>query len=72
MTPCPHRCPIWHEPPGGQQARVVPALEAPTTLLKVGDHLHPLLKVSILHLHVVLKMDNPVGMGLHLPMGDVE
>jgi hypothetical protein len=72
MTPCPHRCPIWHEPPGGRQALVVPALEAPTALLKIGDHLHPLLKVSILRLHVVLKMDNPVGMGLHLLTGDVE
>jgi hypothetical protein len=51
---------------------VVPALEAPTALLKIGDHLHPLLKVSILRLHVVLKMDNPVGMGLHLLTGDVE
>jgi hypothetical protein len=41
-------------------------------LLEVGDHLCPLLKLSILHLHVVLKVDNPVGTGLHLLTGDVE
>ncbi len=28
--------------------------------------------LSILHLHVVLKVDNPVGMGLHLLTGNVE
>jgi hypothetical protein len=41
-------------------------------LFKVGDHLHPLLNLSVLHLHVVLKVDNPVGTGLHLLPGDVE
>jgi hypothetical protein len=41
-------------------------------LLKVGDRLHPLLKLGILHLHVVLKVDNLVGTGLHLLVGDVE
>jgi hypothetical protein len=51
---------------------VAPAPEAPTLLLKVGDRLHPLLKLGVLHLHVVLKVDNPVGMGLHLLTGDVE
>jgi hypothetical protein len=30
------------------------------------------LKLHVLHLHVVLKVDNPVGMGLHLLTGDVE
>jgi hypothetical protein len=41
-------------------------------LLKVSDHVYPLLKLSVLRLHVVLKVDNPVGMGLHLLTGDVE
>jgi hypothetical protein len=41
-------------------------------LLKVCNHLHPLLKLSVLYLHVVLKVDNPVGTGLHLLMSDVE
>jgi hypothetical protein len=41
-------------------------------LLKVGDRLRLLLKLGILHLHVVLKVDNPMGTGLHLLAGDVE
>jgi hypothetical protein len=41
-------------------------------LHEVSDHLHPLLKLRVLRLHVVLKVDNPVGTGLHLLMGDVE
>jgi hypothetical protein len=41
-------------------------------LLEVGDHLHPLLKLSVLCLHVVLKVDNPMGTGLQLFTGDVE
>jgi hypothetical protein len=41
-------------------------------LLKVSDHLLPLLNLSVLHPHMVLKVDNLVGMGLHLLMGDVE
>jgi hypothetical protein len=41
-------------------------------LLKVGDYLRPLLKLGILCLHVVVKVDNPVGTGLHLIMDDVE
>jgi hypothetical protein len=40
--------------------------------LKVGDHLRPLLNLGILHLHVVLKVDNLMGTGLHLLTGDVE
>jgi hypothetical protein len=31
-----------------------------------------LLKLGVLHLHVVLKVDNPIGTGLHLLAGDVE
>jgi hypothetical protein len=41
-------------------------------LLKVGDRLRPLLNVSILHLHMVLKVDNLMGTGLHLLAGDVK
>jgi hypothetical protein len=41
-------------------------------LLKVGNHLNPLLKLGVLHLHVVLKVDYPVGTGLNLLTGDVE
>jgi hypothetical protein len=41
-------------------------------LLEVGDHLHPLLKLSILCLHMVLKVDNPMDTGLHLLTGDVK
>jgi hypothetical protein len=41
-------------------------------LLKVGDHLRPLLNLGVMRLHVVLKVDNLVGMGLHLLMGDIE
>jgi hypothetical protein len=43
---------------------VAHAPEAPTTAA--------LLKLGILHLHVVLKVDNLVGTGLHLLVGDVE
>jgi hypothetical protein len=41
-------------------------------LLKVGDHLCPLFKLSVLRLHMVFKVDNPMGTGLHLLTGDVE
>jgi hypothetical protein len=41
-------------------------------LLKVGSSFRPLLKFGVLHLHVALKVDNPVGTGLHLLTGDVE
>jgi hypothetical protein len=41
-------------------------------LLKAGDHLHCLLKLGVLHLHMVLKVDNPVSTGLHLLTGDVD
>jgi hypothetical protein len=51
---------------------VVPAPDLQQLLLKVGDRLRPLLKLGILYLHVVLKVDNPVGTGLHLLTSDVE
>jgi hypothetical protein len=41
-------------------------------LLEVGDHLCPLLKLSVLRLHVVLKVDDFVDMDIHLLMSDVE
>jgi hypothetical protein len=41
-------------------------------LLKVGDHLRPLLNLGILRLHVVLKVDDSVGVDIHLLTGDVE
>jgi hypothetical protein len=41
-------------------------------LIKVGDHLHPLLKLGILRLHVVFKVDDSVGMDIHLLMSNVE
>jgi hypothetical protein len=41
-------------------------------LLEVGDHLHPLLKLGVLRLHVVLKVDDPVGTDIHLLTSDVE
>jgi hypothetical protein len=41
-------------------------------LLEVSDHLCPLVKLGVLHLHVVLKVDNPMGTDIHLLMSDVE
>jgi hypothetical protein len=35
-------------------------------LLEVGDHLRPLLKLDILCLNGVLKVDDPVGTDIHL------
>jgi hypothetical protein len=41
-------------------------------LFEVGDHLCPLLNLNVLHLHVVLKVDDPMGTDIHLLMSDVE
>jgi hypothetical protein len=41
-------------------------------LLKVGDHLCPLLKLSILRLYMVFKVDDSMGMDIHLLVSDVE
>jgi hypothetical protein len=41
-------------------------------LLEVGNRLHPLLKLDIICLHVVLKVDDPMGTDIHLLTGDVE
>jgi hypothetical protein len=51
---------------------VVPAPEAPTSATHGHHYLCPLLKLSILLLNVLLKVDNPMGTSLHLLMGDVE
>jgi hypothetical protein len=48
------------------------SLELQQLLLEVGDHLRPLLKLGVLHLHVVLKVNNPVGTNIHLLTSDVE
>jgi hypothetical protein len=47
-------------------------LQLQKLLLEVGDRLRPLLKLSVLRLHVVLKVDDPVGMSIHLLTSDVE
>jgi hypothetical protein len=41
-------------------------------LLKDGDYLRPLLKLGVLCLYVVLMVDDPVGMDIHLLTSDVE
>jgi hypothetical protein len=47
-------------------------LQLQKLLLEVGDRLRPLLKLGVLRLHVVLKVDDPVGTSIHLLMSDVE
>jgi hypothetical protein len=47
-------------------------LQLQKLLLEVGNSLHPLLKLGILHLHVVLKVDAPMGTSIYLLMSDVE
>jgi hypothetical protein len=41
-------------------------------LLEIGDRLYHLLKLSVLRLHVVFKVDNPMGMDIHLLASDVK
>jgi hypothetical protein len=48
------------------------SLKLQQLLLEVGDHLRPLLKLGILHLHMVLKVDDPMGTDIHLLLRDVE
>jgi hypothetical protein len=48
------------------------SLKLQQLLLEISDHLYPLLELGVLRLHVVLKVDDPVGTCLHLLMGDVE
>jgi hypothetical protein len=40
-------------------------------LVQVGDCLCPLLKLGVLHLNGVLKVDDPVGIDIHLLLSDV-
>jgi hypothetical protein len=47
-------------------------LQLQKLLLEVGDHLHPCLKLSLLHLEGMLKVDDPVGTDIHLLPSDVE
>jgi hypothetical protein len=47
-------------------------LQLQKLLLEVGDRLRPLLKLGVLRLCVVLKVDDPVGTSIHLLMSDVE
>jgi hypothetical protein len=47
-------------------------LQLQKLLLEVGDCLRPLLRLDVLHLHVVLKVDAPVGTSIHLLTSDVE
>jgi hypothetical protein len=41
-------------------------------LLEVGNHHHPVLKLSTMHLVGVLKVNNPLGTDMHLLLSDVE
>jgi hypothetical protein len=41
-------------------------------LLDVGDRLRTLLKLSVLHLNGMLKVDDPMGMDIHLLVSDVK
>jgi hypothetical protein len=41
-------------------------------LLEVNDCLRPLLKLSVLHLNGMLKVDDPVGTDIHLLSSDIE
>jgi hypothetical protein len=47
-------------------------LQLQKLLLEVGDRLHPLHKLGVLCLNGVLKVDDPVGMDIHLFVSDVE
>jgi hypothetical protein len=72
MRPSPHRHQTWHRSPRGQQAQVVPVPKLQQLLLEVGNHLCPLLKLDVLRLHVVLKVDDHVSTDHHLLTSDVE
>jgi hypothetical protein len=47
-------------------------LKVQQLLLEVCDHLCPLFKLSILRLHIVLKVDDPVSTDIHLLTSDVK
>jgi hypothetical protein len=42
------------------------SLKLQQLLPEISDHLRPLLKLNILCLHMVLKVDDPLGTDLHL------
>jgi hypothetical protein len=64
MRPSPHRCQTWYQSPHGQRVWVVPAL----VTAEAADRGWR----SYLCLHVVLKVDDPIGLNIHLLMSDVE
>jgi hypothetical protein len=41
-------------------------------LLEVGDRLRPLLKLAVMRLNGMLKVNDPVGTDIHLLASDVE
>jgi hypothetical protein len=41
-------------------------------LLEVGDRLRPLLKLAVMRLNGMLKVNDPVGTDIHLLVSDVE
>jgi hypothetical protein len=51
---------------------VVPALQLQKLLLEVGDCLLPLLKLDVLCLNDVLKVDDAMGTDIHLLTSDVK
>jgi hypothetical protein len=72
MIPSPHRRQTWHHLLVVGKLKWCLTLKLQQLMLEVGDHLRPLLKLGVLCLHMVLKVDNPVGTGLHLLPGDVK
>jgi hypothetical protein len=41
-------------------------------MLEVGNYLRPLLKLNVMCLNGMLKVDDPMGTDIHLIMSDVE
>jgi hypothetical protein len=72
MRPSPHRCPTWHQPPGGRQARVVPAPEAPTATAQGRRSSLPSPQAQRPAPPHGAQGGQSCGTGLHLLMGDVE
>jgi hypothetical protein len=74
MRPSPHQCSTWHRSPRGWQAQVVPVPKALTAAARGAVRasrwmiplVRPLLKLGVLRLHVVLKVDDSVGTDIHL------
>jgi hypothetical protein len=66
--PSPHRCQIWHQSPRGPWVQVVPAPVTAEAALEVGDRLYPLLKLGVLCLNTMLKVDVEQLTGVVPPM----